>query len=663
MKRNKWGKFEKVAAAIRRLGQEGASVKWNSRIAGYKFDAVLRSRHEGREILIIVNCVDSSAPVTAPTVRRFAKEVEAAGVHMGIMASLSEYTQDAFKLSGDHSVALLDKETIDRFSEGDMADIFKPAALVYDFRFSVEGGSEELVMPEEPAVLRSMMREIRVEGPGIDTFPQQLVDEANDEVRRTAVCKPQRYEIPLPTGTVMIHPNTGEETRVRAFAFTYRLIPRAELLDPEAHDTDPYGVEASLKEELAKRNPSADPSGIGSGFDTVLRPAKYYYNPNLQFSYYCEEVKKGQARIVLVESYQNGELLQARATISRPLYSQFVEVTEQVEIDRLTKLYDTFSVSDKNLEGRFKVFLRDLEGAESIDDLELTPEQERANKGDYFFAGRTVVGELKALYDDTAYKIEAILAPYRETPEWPLFFGEQEINKILQHLPDGDKVRAKIFASITRSIEAVVEKANKQIRETKETFGLPDAGGLLIILNDAVDILSPDLIAYRVQRALNKRMPEGELRFPHVSAVIVIGGAHYTQMNPELKGVPILIIPNAVPEADRVEEFIRELNEKWAAFEGKPLIPIETEKFPKLDFRKFSEDAEESSRPMTRQDYWSALYRWNPYLRPLSEDQLLDFGAKAIEELSARLIKGAPNTKLQQKKRFVARRDLSRLNW
>lgn len=166
-----------------------------------------------------------------------------------------------------------------------------------------------------------------------------------------------------------------------------------------------------------------------------------------------------------------------------------MEVTEQGEIDRLRKLYDTYSVSDKNLEGRFKVFLRDLEGVESIDGLKLTPEQERANKGDYFFAGRTVIGELKALYEDTASKIESILEPYRETPEWPVFFGEQDLNKILRHLPDGDKIRAKIFGSITRSVEAVVEKANRQIRATKGTFGLPDAGGLLIILNDAVDIL------------------------------------------------------------------------------------------------------------------------------------------------------------------------------
>lgn len=655
VKNDKWKKFEKVAAAIRRAEQYGSSVKWNSRVAVNRFDAVIRSEYEGREFLIVLDCVDHGAPVTAATVRRFAEKVEAAGADIGVMASAAEYLQDAFELSRDHAVALLDWETINQASEEKLANTFILTRNVYGFRFSVEGSSDELAIPEEPAVLRFMMREIRVKGPGIDSFPEQLVNAVYDDVRRTAVCKPQKYVIPLPPGTVMIHPNTRSEERVKAFTFTYRLIPQFAVIDPAAHDKDPYGVETSLKEELAKRNPSSDASKIGSGFDTVLRPARYYYNPNLQFSYYCEEVKKGRARVVLVESYQNGNLMQARATISGPLHKQFVEITEQGKIDRLSKLYDIYSVSDKNLEGRFKVFLRDLDGAESIDDLALTREQERANKADYFFAGRTIICELKALYEDTAAKIESVLAPYKETPEWPVFFGEQDLNKVLQHLPDAEKIRDRVIASITRSIEAVVEKANRQIRATKETFGLPEAGGLLIILNDAVDILSPDLIVYRVRRALNKRTPGGELRYPHVSAVMLIGAAHYTQINPELKGLPILTIPNAVPEADRVADFTRELNEKWAAFEGKPLIPAEAEKISQLDFRKFSDDAKETTGPLTRQDYWSLLYRRNPYLRALSEEQLIEFGLKAMEDVGARFIKGAPKTPMEQMEPMLIR--------
>ncbi len=645
MRRNCWAKFKKVADAIRTVELAGASVKWNSRLNGQRFDAVLSSTYEGQEFLLVVDCVDHGATVQASVVRGFGRKVDQSGAQMGVMVSASDYDQEAFKLSAEYSVALVDWNTVDLISEDKLAAIFKPALLVYNFRFVPEHDASQLVIPEEPPLLRFLMRKIRITGPGIDICPEELVNGYYEQAKQDAVCRPKDYVVPLPPGTVLIHPNFRTNVRIKAFAFTYRIIPQAEVRDWEAVFEDHYGVtKKSLREEMLKRNAAADQLRIGEGFDTVLRPTKYYYNPQLQFSYYCEAVTKGQARVVLVESYQNGNLMQARFTVSRDQYSQYVEVTDSGEIDRLRKLYDTFAVSDKNLEERFKIFLRSLPGTESVDELVLTREQQEAQRADYFLANRTIIGELKALYEDTTSKMEAILAPYRETPEWPIFFGEQELEKILQHLPDRDRIRATIFRAVTRSIEAVVEKANRQIRETKRTFDLPESGGLLIIVNDAVDILAPDLVMYRVRRALNKRTKDGKLRYEHVSAVMVIGGAHYTQLKPDLKGIPILIIPNGVPQVDRVEAFIGELNRKWAAFEQVPFIPLPVDNVTKLTFKASSADRKEAARPLTRQDYWSLLYKRNPYLRSLSEDALL----AALEEVAARMIKGAPQTPFEQ---------------
>lgn len=647
MMSTKWQKFGKVAAAIRRAERGGASVKWNTRLAGNRFDAALHSRHGDREYLIVIDCVDHVAPVTAATVRSFAVKAEAAGAHMGIMASASEYLEEAIDLTGDHGVFLLDWKTISRYSEEELADSFKPARLASDFRFRLDGSGEELAIPEDPPVLRFLMREIRVEGPGVVTTPERLAHESYGEVWHGATGKPRRHEILLPRGTVMVHPNTKTRTPVRAFSFAYRLIPKAEVIDPEAYRTDSYGIEASLVEELAKRNPSADPSKIETGFDTVLRPGGYYYSPSLKFSYYCEEVRDGEARLVMVESHQNGELLQGRATLPSASPNQFVEITERGEVDRLAGLYETFRVSEKNPEGRFKVFLRDLGGAESIDDLPLTPEQRRAGKATYFFAGRAVIGEFMALHDHMIAKMGAALARYRGTPEWPHLSGEQELEKILRYLPARDKIRARILASVTRPIEAAVQRADSRIRSTKEVFGLPEAGGLLIILNDAADTLSPDLIAYRVGRAIRKRTPEGGPKFPHVSAVAIIGTAHYTWTSTGLGGVPTRIISNVVPAAAPVAEFIQELNRKWAEFDLELPTFFKTEGLPKFNFRKLGEDAEKAAHPLTRQDYWSLLYRRNPYLRGLGEGELLDFGAKALEGAYEPVMNGAPKVPME----------------
>jgi hypothetical protein len=471
---------------------------------------------------------------------------------------------------------------------------------------------------------------------------------------RQATAKPQKYEVVLPKDTVLTHPNTPAKTRVDTFTFIYRLIPTSELVSVEGLEDDPYLAKLHIGEELSKRNPAADPLQIESGFDTILQPGNYYYNPRLRFSYYCEKIKKKRATIVLVESYQGEKLFQARGIISPNLFTQFVEVTEQSEIHRLSKMYERFTLSDKNLEDRFKVFLRDLEDAENIDALKLTPEQQRANKADYFFERRSIVGELKALYTDAEPKIETILEPYRETPEWPLFYGEQALQKVLERLPDSESLTAKIVEAVTDSIEGVVKKANRQIRATKETFGLPDAGGLLIILNDVVEILSPNLVTNRVRRALNKRTSDGELRFPFISAVLLIGGAHYTQLTPMLKGIPLLTIPSNMPESDKVEEFIGELSSKWAAFEKQPFFHIEPEDVLKLDFKRFSDDAKRARWPKKRYEVWAAEYERNPYLRHLSQENFLEFGRQALEDTGAIFIKGAPKiSKEEMEKRSI----------
>lgn len=174
----------------------GLPVKWNTRIAGHRFDAAISPGYQHGEYLIVANCVEGNTPVKAARVKSFAKTVEAAGANLGIMASSSsDYSQDAFELTAKHSVALLNGKILNEMSERQLIDTFKLALSIYDFRFVPADGSVELGIPEEPALLRSMMRDIKLKGPGVDTVPESLVQEANEELVQTAVGKPQRYEV------------------------------------------------------------------------------------------------------------------------------------------------------------------------------------------------------------------------------------------------------------------------------------------------------------------------------------------------------------------------------------------------------------------------------------------------------------------------------------
>jgi hypothetical protein len=649
MKSSKWVTFEKLGEAIRMAEERGAAVIWDDQVNGQPFDATVRVSHDSHEFLIVIDCVESEAPLTEDEVEAFTGKSRAVGARLAILVSTSGFTREAIAAGTANDVRLTALETIEGLTPEVLTGAFDPILWVYNFRFLWANGAGETMLPQEPEVLSFFMREMKIEGPGLDTVPEKIMEEHRDAIVPAVNSSPQVFEVPFPKGTTMKHPNSGHKTEIKSFAFSYRLLSASDLKSKEGLGKDPYLLGDTLKDELAKRNPAADPSKIESGYDTTLEPGRYYYNPRFRFSYYCESVNKSRATMVLVESYQGGRLVQAIADLSPDLSSQFVEVTEQAEIDRLAKLYEKFAVSDKNLEARFKVFAKNMKGAECVDDLPLTDVQRDANKADYLFDNRDVIGELKALQTDASDKIEKILEPYRESPEWPLFFGKQDLQKIIGHLPNREEINRKLVEAVTDSVETVIKKANRQIRETKRTFNLPDAGGLLIILNDLVEIISPDLIAYRVRKALNKRLPGGEeLRFPNVSAVLIIGGAHYAQLNPNLKGIPILVILNNVPEAEKVKEFVSTLIREWSAFDGQPLITLDTDKAVALQFRKFSDDGKEQKGPTTVQEYWEWEYRRRPYLRALSKEDLLQFGRRVFEEMTPNFLKGVPKAPPEQ---------------
>jgi hypothetical protein len=224
-----------------------------------------------------------------------------------------------------------------------------------------------------------------------------------------------------------------------------------------------------------------------------------------------------------------------------------------------------------------------------------------------------------------------------------MLYGEQELQRILSFLPDREEINARIVTAATDSIEKAIKSANRQIRTTKETFGLPDSGGLLVIFNDVVDVLSPDVVAYRVRKTLRKKTHSGEVRFPHITVVLVINTRHYAQVTPDLKGMVILVIPTGLPDPNDVEAFASSLLPRWSAFDGQQFLKMKTEDFPKITFERFQKPAKTQSK-VKRYDIWRSQYRRSRYLQKMTDDQLLEYGSGLFEDIAPRFLKGAPKT-------------------
>lgn len=137
-----------------------------------------------------------------------------------------------------------------------------------------------------------------------------------------------------------------------------------------------------------------------------------------------------------------------------------------------------------NIEHIFNKFVIHYGGSLVTDVMEATPQKSNA---DYFFKKENVVAELKCLQKDSFNSLEDI----------PKF--QEIINKWVQkgEIRQQDAFRIVIAAepipkccwqdfrdAVSKSIDRVIYKANKQIGQTKIDLKLNKAKGLLLIAND-----------------------------------------------------------------------------------------------------------------------------------------------------------------------------------
>lgn len=157
-----------------------------------------------------------------------------------------------------------------------------------------------------------------------------------------------------------------------------------------------------------------------------------------------------------------------------------------------------------SIEERFTRFLASLPGAEAIDGMVLPKDPESRRKADFLLAKREVVLELKTLTVDTSRKVEAAVDKHRERDEFPLFYGTADVRKVLSLLPDGEDIYRRIVNSIGRSVEEAVRSAEEQVTHTRHVLRIPNAVGMLVILNESVEILDPVVVGHRVAQLMRR---------------------------------------------------------------------------------------------------------------------------------------------------------------
>lgn len=308
----------------------------------------------------------------------------------------------------------------------------------------------------------------------------------------------------------------------------------------------------------------------------------------------------------------------------------------------------------KTLNDRFKAFIAQLPSAEAIDDLELPSEFDESKRADFLIGNRKAIIELKSLESDPEHKIHTELENHKDRTEYPLFYGEMEVTQVLKHLPDGGDIQKKLFYKISRSIEQSFREADKQIGATKKILNLPNPLGILLLLNEDISVLSPEIISYRVSQLLTKKEEDGSFHYHNISAVWFILENYSLKTKEGHKFLPSIVIegPNAAGRPE-LAPIMDHLQSNWAAFNGVPFIAGEAQKIADAEFITLTELEKEHQTQMPRHEFWRKQYRNGPYLNGLCDEDVLAHGARLLSLMTPHFLKGRENLPLETVAQFM----------
>lgn len=226
-----------------------------------------------------------------------------------------------------------------------------------------------------------------------------------------------------------------------------------------------------------------------------------------------------------------------------------------------------------------------------LDDVLENPDFKNA---DYWFPGSKVFAELKCLSDDLSTDKafnESIASLYASWIKRGLL-PRTNTKSLRLNLRDLPPICAQEFIDpIKKKLDAgLIKKANRQIRETKEKLVVPDAKGLLLLVNDGNFMLPPTMMMYLLAKMLNGKHSS-------INSVIYFS-ANVNSSVPGVNAHCQFWIDALVPQRDPIAlKFRKALRTTWFAHLSSlcsgPVIELAgTGSSELLDSIQFSEDAE-----------------------------------------------------------------------
>ncbi len=220
------------------------------------------------------------------------------------------------------------------------------------------------------------------------------------------------------------------------------------------------------------------------------------------------------------------------------------------------------------LKERFAQFMLSTPGVESIDEILRSYTVPGKQRADYLACDRNVVVEVKSIEKNPDYKIQRFLDDLASSNRLP--GGDHTtLGALLSGVPDGAALFSEIRERTTKVLDYIVGKADDQTGGTKDIFNLPNALGVVVVLNEDATLLFPDISTIKLFEMLRKKRPDGSIRYVHNQVIILISEAHVIDGGEGATIFPMSTLysdeGNNIPFATT---FAEGFNRLWAAYNG-----------------------------------------------------------------------------------------------
>ena len=249
-----------------------------------------------------------------------------------------------------------------------------------------------------------------------------------------------------------------------------------------------------------------------------------------------------------------------------------------------------------NVEESFNAFVQEI-GGELVS--ELLPKAPPFENADYIFRKvpeETVVAELKCLTEDSSEKVSE--------ERWEKFYAcwaekgfvskppAEGFRPNLKELPL--ECQRDLWKWLGRPIQAQIGKANRQIKQTKEHFGLTSAKGLLLLVNDGNYSLQSDVVLSLANQVIGKYHAGIEHYHSGINSVVYFTVNMEATMPNTERDLRVWVEAQREGILPVSKEFLKALQVGWVAFferaMGEPVPTFRQGSIGQIEFKRPRKD-------------------------------------------------------------------------